>query len=89
MLIRNEESRRDEMLRCWRAAEKESAEISSKRAGIQLELGRLERKMANRETQYQEREAEKSLQAQRNRNIQTLLRLRQEEYESITKVRSL
>lgn len=77
------------MMRCWTAAEKETAELSGKRSGIQLELGRLERKLANMETQFQDREDQKSIHDERNRNIQSILRLREEELQSLAKVPSL
>ena len=84
--IKNEEAARDETMRCWTAAEKEAAELSTKRSGVQLELGRLERKLANLETACQDREDQKGIHDERNRNVQSILRLRETELESLAKV---
>ncbi|XP_046449237.1 coiled-coil domain-containing protein 40-like [Daphnia pulex] len=81
--IRNEEARRDEINRCWAIGEKETTELASKRTNVQFELGRLERKITNLETQCQTREAQKSSDDQRNRHLESIIRSREEELQTL------
>ena len=83
--IRNEEARREEINRCWAISEKETAELSSKRTNIQLDLGRLERKITNLETQLQSREVQKNTNDERKRQIQSMIRSREEEQRILLK----
>lgn len=80
---RNEEARRDEINRCWAIGEKETTELASKRTNVQFELGRLERKITNLETQCQTREAQKSSDEQRNRHLESIIRSREEELQTL------
>ena len=82
---RNEDARREEINRCWTISEKETAELASKRTNIQLELGRLERKITNLETQSEAREAQRISNDERNRRIQSMIRSREEELEALIK----
>ncbi|KAI9562849.1 hypothetical protein GHT06_010304 [Daphnia sinensis] len=81
--IRNEEARREEINRCWAIGEKETTELASKRTNIQFELGRLERKITNLETQWQSREAQKSSDDERNRRLESIIRSREEELQTL------
>jgi len=87
--IRDEELRREEMFRCWALAEKEAAELSSKRTAIQLELGRLERRTAERESQYETGQSVKLQQDQRNRRVQFMILAREQELAKLIKVNSV
>jgi chromosome segregation ATPase len=57
--------------------------LASKRTNIQFELGRLERKITNLETQSQTREAQKSSNDQRNRHLESIIRSREEELQTL------
>ncbi len=57
--------------------------MASKRTNIQFELGRLERKITNLETQCQTREAQKSSDDQRNRHLESIIRSREEELQTL------
>lgn len=59
--------------------------MASKRTNVQLELGRLERKITNFETQFQTREALKNSNDQRNRRMQSMIRSREEELQALIK----
>lgn len=50
-----------------------------------MELGRLERKITNFERQSQSREAEKNSNEQRNRHVQSMIRSRQQELQTLIK----
>lgn len=83
---RDEESRREEIFRCWTLAEREAADLSTKRCGIQLELGRLERRTAEQESQYETGQSVKLQQEQRNRRVRSMVQAREEELELLIKV---
>lgn len=82
---REEEARREEIIRCFLIAERETAELAAKRTNIQLELGRLERKITNVETQRQEREAMKKSAHERHRVAKSTVGSREDELRSLIK----
>ena len=65
--------------------ERETAELAAKRTNVQLELGRLERRITSLETQRQEREAAKKSGDELRRATETTIAAREQELRSLIK----